>query len=1570
MTIGSIFTAKELDETYQPLLLCELLLVNGEYIRLSTHPLGPTYLGTPTAGSYAYGGNEWSPRVLNQDVAAQQSMSNIGISAAPQVTLTLADPDKVLFATELSVGFKGAILKMYSIMWDANNSATGSFSSDSPAPVKFIGTCSAASFDDRTLTIVSTSLLAMSQTQLPPIRIQPLCPWSFPTTAADRLAGASDRSSPFWNCGYSPDIATYNDLDGNPVSPCGNYADSLTHTVFTSCDYSNASCIERLGNSAALIPIKQDESNRPTGRFGGSQWIPNQNSGLQRPYVTGKWTQIINATNETRYGDFVPLVYGTTWTEPEVMGVWGDGNYSYFEMLLHYGMCWQIIQLVVNGVKVDWNPPAPPYPFGEIPSPAIVSNQLNNCFITVNRGLKNGVPDTGTGWGSKGDPYGSMAAIWVKCLVQLAPQNAIPQVQCLLQGGTVRVYSTPTEYNDASEDGATQPPWVLLDLLKWSNWNYDDINIQSFIDAAAVCNTQIYFDRQDGSYANIYQDSAQTPFLRYSTGLYIRQQASIGDVIQGLLNSMKAMLFFDFVSGKLTLMIKQTLADQQPSPIVGSNYDTPVPSVTGTGMTANGYVAYYFNDSNIRKMDDGRSTLQVSQNTVQQQVNDVTIVFQNRENSFSQDSATVIDTEDLSRIGTQVVGTYSLYGAQTFDQVRRTVNTWFAESYRGNPRLNYLGSFTGDTGGTMLVSFETSVKAVHLMIGQIVMFSDVQTGIGLDPETGNPTDQLFRVVMIQPSTNWETAKITLQWHNDNWYQDTYGQSQQPSYLNAQSSADSPPYAWRPAMVVPHPKDVYYKQSELSFDVQLFYGSSENQYANQLNLAITGYLPVNQPVTVPSRPLLELVGKASTSGGYYDNQGSTASYYFSVASKTSAETFYGNNYAISRISNPVVVTVPNNNAIPSFEVLDWPNNPPGYVVFGGRSSESMTFQIEGTGTPSTITLMSAFKEASWGCPNQAFNRLLVDTYEILVAGVFDFQATAVNILPAGGVTYSQLIMNWLGGPFPSNVFNGRELSCLGTEANPSSANLGNPIANLTIYDSFSTDGSLITVIGDVSSYASVDLDPYSSIDSDYFNSYYWNGIGPCFSPSSIDTQPWLDNRWVVRMLPTFGSDGSGNYFEDSLLVNPGNPVYSPVRIVGATNTSPVALSIHPEDTFLGSVGSVVAVVGVVCSSGSIGSDESNCLFTVSAISGTTVTLSGSTAVGTYVSGGIMFLQQQGLQVNSLAGATVFVIAGTGKGMTASIVSNTATRVYIKGAWPFTPDSTTRVIVISSTPVTSFDTASVVNSNVSSVAPTSIQSQYLQAMSSQVSIGSTAGTFGPKLPVGTYFTYTGFTTNVPVNALVGAMWKVISGTGLGFGGVITANTATNFYVGESGSLPFTADSTTRILILYSTPSQQLSILGLANYQFSGNYFTTDASVSYPRHTPLLIRASSVAPSEAVSSVLLDPFREIFLFGRYLHDGYINISLPEALSVGNDVGPLTQSPGNFFPTFVIVTVNTLPVGSPLILRINSAGTPIGFATIPYNTGASTFSFAIQWTKIPYFPGIGSFIQSGSMLSEVGVS
>jgi hypothetical protein len=1271
-SIGSIYNAKELAQTYQSLLLVEISVVNGPTLYLSTHPLSHTYWGTPSAGSYEYNGHEWIPRIVSQNIAATQAMSDLGVDTPPTLQLVLADPDAVLYQYEQDYGFKGATVRIYSVMWDAGDTATGSFSSDSPAPVKFVGICAAAAFDDRTLTFTATSLLSMGNCQVPGIRIQPLCSWSFPSTSAQRLASVADDSSQYYQCGYSWDQA---DGVGNPDPASGGAA------AFSMCDYAWDSCIARLGDASAAVPIMQDQGRRWTGRFGGYQYLPSLNAGMQRNFVTGAWSQITNAqVGPALYGNSIPQNYGQTWINPIITGVYSDGNYTGFECIIGYGVVNAILAVIVNGTYV-WQlaSDAADRPNNHIPVNNTVANGSKAAglgyWITVCAGQRNGIPNQAPGWGNQGDPYGSVSAIYVNVINTQVAAGSIPTVQILVQGSRLRMYTTPTAYTDATTNPpsavTSNPVWILLDLLTWANWRYSDIDIQSFIDAAAVCDTQIKFENMAGEYINIYNEVAEPAYLRFSVGFSLSQRQAVGPLIQGLRNAMRAMLYFDYNTGLLSLKVKRTLAAQQSAPIVGSNYNTPIAGYLDDGVTpSSGYAAYSFDQSNILKDDSGKLQISVHQLTNNDSPNKSTVTFQDRENGYSQDSLTIVDTEDVARLGFEIYGSMNVVGPQTFDHINRITNTWFAENYRGNGRPNDQGSYVGDTGGTLIFDLTTSMKALHLVVGHICLVSDLQHGI---------TNQLARVTRIAPSQNFETCQVTLQWHNDIWYYDTYGQATaQPIYAKQMMTSNRPPFAWRADYEVPIAGDALYDPTDHSFGIaQTYVAMGDGSLVAQA--LITGKIPVNSFPGNPGQPQLELIGIGSSGGGYP----SGTSYVAAIVDYDSL----GLN--ISPLSNPVGVTLTSPQDALSFAVQNWPNNPSGYLAFAGQSELALSFQESfaslPTGSPSIVKLTNAYNVASLGPPDSLFENFRWRLNVIDYPGVWMAAVAAVSTASL------QISMAYHDVNFFSNQWHNRILSVLGVKSQYPGATPNVPIANFLVSGN-DTSGNLSLAAGN----------PTTCVG------------GGSLNPGDIVT---------LRFQPTFGEDSTGYYFEDLGLVNAMN--YAPVQFpilegvdlltiwelaIGGYQTGSGSSITHavqaqasgqyiirnggssrlprtpsPDYAYPIPPGSIVLVTGT----GVPGLDGEWAISYPGAPqplgSTNNIQLVGSNSVPIqqpFYGGTVSYTT--GVPINSLVGDLALIIAGVGQGTYAKIASNTATRFYIQGTWPVQPDSTSIIILIQATP----------------------------------------------------------------------------------------------------------------------------------------------------------------------------------------------------------------------------------------------------------------------------------------------
>lgn len=227
MPVGTITQAKELAQTYQPLLLARFHFLSGPDLRVASHPLNVA------EGGFQYGGFNWLARIQSYDITATQALNENGIDHTPSVQVTMLDATADLWSIEQSVGFKGAELSLTFVFW---NVGTNEFSSDSL--VKFVGTCGSLQVTNDTVTVTATSMMNMSQVSVPQPRVQRTCPWIFPLTALQRQEAADDESSQFYLCGYSPDASGSNARGNN---------DPSTGQPFTSCGQTYTDCLARMG---------------------------------------------------------------------------------------------------------------------------------------------------------------------------------------------------------------------------------------------------------------------------------------------------------------------------------------------------------------------------------------------------------------------------------------------------------------------------------------------------------------------------------------------------------------------------------------------------------------------------------------------------------------------------------------------------------------------------------------------------------------------------------------------------------------------------------------------------------------------------------------------------------------------------------------------------------------------------------------------------------------------------------------------------------------------------------------------------------------------------------------------------------------------------------------------------------------------------------------------------------------------------------------------------------------------------------------------------------------------------
>jgi len=977
--LTTINIAKEQAATYQPLLLAKFAFADGAILRLSTHPLNVA------EGGAQYGGVDWLGRISEQSIQQVQALSETGVDLIPNVTLALADPDGYLYSnweTPAARGFKGAELILQLVFYDPIG---GAFSSDSRIP--FIGICEHPASDAAKLTVSAVAKTGLMRALLPVVPIQQRCPWTNPTTTAQR-ATADNEDSPYYECGETRDLAT--------APPC---------------EYTTATCtrLNRRGNITYTAP-----------------------AGMRvREYTSGNWADVKGTTNEAAYGDRIPMLYGTAWLEPPILSAIPDGNYLRGECIVCLGAA-EVLKVAVNGIQLS----AANQPDG---TPYSAANR-DFRFHFINAGNRDGAPNADVPWSGGGDPYGSMTAIMFVLPRLSGGGEGIPRVRVLARSKSLRKYAALTQIVVASNvatatlvgpnidiasndpawpfeifdtNGTTinaewtgltnwtnGPPgtftfttagvadgtytggfvrykaatenvaWIIADLLTWTNYKYADLDIASFCEVAAVIEAR-------------------------PCATVLRQRRSAAEIIRALRQAHGLLLVPEHGSGKLRLSVKRTLADQQPATISGSNYDTPIASVTAAGGATNGYAAYRFDAAAILRTDLPISLKELTRAGADAP-NRIQLAFQDRERDHAVSTVSVIDSDDTARMaGQEISGNLSVQpeGLTSYADAMRAARVSLAEIHRGNT--------DGDTRGTRVFEWETSFRALHLRVGQIVLLHDALKGL---------TNQPVRITKIQPAQNYETVKLTGHWHDDEWYTDAYAASAVLANRREEQARRGTPFVWAPNAVAGVTGDAWYPAGRNTF-------SAYQQYVEQADgsqtckLRIAGALPQNRILSALTPPVVPLQASTSPTGGQLVG---SRSYFFALAPKDAGG-------AIGPLSPVIRADITDAGAANSITLagLAWDAATAGWVLYGGTSHLSLCAQQEASGTPSSITFTGALQRASFGPPDPAFDSLRLAITRVRVAGAY---TGAVSVRTSNSLTFP-------GVSWATNQWAGRVVSIL-------------------------------------------------------------------------------------------------------------------------------------------------------------------------------------------------------------------------------------------------------------------------------------------------------------------------------------------------------------------------------------------------------------------------------------------------------------------------------------------------------------------------------------------------------------
>ncbi len=676
----SIFELKEQPITETPLLVFECTLPNGQVERWSTHRI-------------VAGGNAYEARVLQHSVFEIQAGSDQGVDGIPRISVVLANADSRFSEIERATGWKGSRLKAGFLFYDLRRDEPASETS-----VIFQGICNPPDeIREATLRLTASSRLNLQRLVLPQARIQRRCPWEFPDTEARRGeaidGGASGKYSRYYRCGYSAGIA------GGTGSLTGGLP-------FAGCGYTRTDCEAR-----GMFP-----------HFGGIEFVPPAIS--VRTYGDKNWHQSAVAVNQTRYNDFVPMVYGTAWYQPPVVFARNDGNLTRTEVLLGIGEMQGVLTVLVNDVEI---------PLGVSGTNMTGTGWYNVPTLGTRAGTCN--PDFTDGSGRPaGDPYGSMAYLSVVVPNRLNDGTSLPRVKVLAQGLKLPTYGT--DGGATGEVFSSNPAWILLDVLRRMGWGTDEIDVGSFARAAEYCDETIDAVDLNGNPITL---------PRFECNVALQNRRSAGDLARGVRNAARMLLSYGS-NGRLQLRVGNAIAAEQGVKPEWSNSSEPLNG---------GWPSYEFGDgsngvSGILRRANGEPSVRMFSRSIAETPNRFSVEFQDSLNGYQHDSLSVVDADDVARSGQEVATTLSAIGIPNYDQAARILKVNLDQSVRGNT----------------YVEFETSVKAFGVRAGDLIALTYLKEGF---------ERQAFRVLKIAPGANHRVTTITAQIHDDSWYADSNGQ---------------------------------------------------------------------------------------------------------------------------------------------------------------------------------------------------------------------------------------------------------------------------------------------------------------------------------------------------------------------------------------------------------------------------------------------------------------------------------------------------------------------------------------------------------------------------------------------------------------------------------------------------------------------------------------------------------------------------------------------------------------------------------------------------------------------------
>ena len=523
-------------------------------------------------------------------------------------------------------------------------------------------------------------------------------------------------------------------------------------------------------------------------------------------------------------------------------------------------------------------------------------------------------------------------------------------------GGSILSNPTGNYVNIAAQ--AANLVFAVLDLMMWGNISLSQIDPVSWYNAAQIAATPITYTSYDGS----TQTHAQ---FKAAFALSGNSRQTLAQALTALRNAGNLMVAPNGITGLIQCFVKQTLADQQPSAITGSNDSTARSSIHADNTSGTGYYAYLFNETNIEK-----DSFKISTTRIEATPNTVVMNFQDENNGYVQDSLTEIDPGSYAYSGNQEVQVpVPMLGIPNFDQGTRQANVQLAEALFGNPR--------NDAGGTTYFEWSTNQRVIHLAGRLGYICGLVWQELIQIPEGLGSTPIPIRILSMTPDTDGERWQIKAARHNDEWYAYAYGQNPAPYQNNPLLAPPArPPYPWRPGIQIWSAIDALWPNLD-GFAFSVDTGQTPAQ------ISISGNLPVN--IQQSSKPPLVPLQAATASTG-----GSIPPGCYTI--------MFSTNGVKGPVSNPIVCTVPVGTTTNTITVagIQWTSGAaPAIQPFIGHSSLTMracgiTSYVGSSpdinGNP-TVYVFNQVTPDGLGLPDILANSLLVQEYNIAHGGVW-------------------------------------------------------------------------------------------------------------------------------------------------------------------------------------------------------------------------------------------------------------------------------------------------------------------------------------------------------------------------------------------------------------------------------------------------------------------------------------------------------------------------------------------------------------------------------------------------------